>query len=84
MQRALACYERAQEKTTEKAELLLALARVHHELGNFETAEQSYDKLKQVSPELAGRFAYPGLKGEEAALAAEKIHAKEKVIWDVE
>ena len=48
---------------------------------NYGTVRKQYDKLKKLDPELASRFAYLDLKGDEAVRAAEAAKIKEAVVW---
>ncbi len=84
MTKALSYYERAQRRSPNNAKVLLAVARVHHELENYGMTRQSYGKLKEIDPDLATQFAYLDLRGEEAVRAAEISKIKEIVIWDEE
>ena len=77
-------YEQAEELSPENAKVLLSIARINHELENYGTARAAYQKLQAVDPELAQRFAYLGLRGEEAARAADVAEVKGVMIWDEE
>ncbi len=60
------------------------MARAGHELENYGTVRESYEKLKLLDPELAERFACLELRGEEASRAAEINEVTEVVVWDEE
>ena len=64
--------------------MLLSIARINHELENYGTARAAYQKLQSIDPELAQRFAYLGLRGEEAARAADAAGVKGEMVWDEE
>jgi len=81
---ALKYYERAVKKEPDNPKALLSVARAGHELENYGTVSESYDKLKTIDPGLAERFAYLDLRGDEAARAAEVSEVMEVVVWDEE
>jgi len=83
-QRALDFFQRASRQEPGNELVLLGLAKVNHEMENFGSTKAAYTKLKEVNPDLAARFAYLGLKGEEATRAAEASRAKETMVWDEE
>lgn len=64
-------YGRALNTQPDNPTILLALARANHALENYGAVKKYYGKLKELDPDLAGRFAYLDLKGEEAVRAAE-------------
>jgi hypothetical protein len=82
MREALGYFQRAYEKEPDNPRVLLCIARTNHELENYGEAKVAYNTLKALDPELANRFAYLDLRGEEAARAAEISQAKEVVIWE--
>jgi tetratricopeptide (TPR) repeat protein len=77
-------YDRASALSPDNPKVLLAVARVDHELENYGTARQAYAKLKELSPELADRFAYLDLRGSQAARAADAAQLKGVVLWEEE
>ncbi len=79
---ALEYYERALVIEPDNPKVLLSIARAGHELENYETVRDSYDKLKLIDPALAMRFSYLDLRGDEAARAAEVSEITEVVVWD--
>jgi tetratricopeptide (TPR) repeat protein len=81
---ALKYYQRASIKEPDNPKVLLSIARAGHELENYGTVRESYEKLTLLDPELAERFAYLELRGEEAARAAEISEVMEVVVWDEE
>jgi len=78
---ALKYYERAVEKEPENPKALLSVSRAAHELENYGTVREAYDKLKTIDPGLAERFSYLDLRGDEAARAAEVSEITEVVVW---
>ena len=48
------------------------------------TAQKAYSKLKEIDPELAGRFAYLDFRGDESARASDIEIIKETVLWEEE
>ncbi|MEA1911527.1 MAG: tetratricopeptide repeat protein, partial [Spirochaetota bacterium] len=81
---ALQYYERAVEKDPDNPKALLSVARAAHELENYGTVRESFEKLKTIDSGLAERFAYLDLRGDEAARAAEVSEITEVVVWDEE
>ena len=81
---ALEYYQRAFIKEPDNPKVLLSIARASHELENYGTVGEFYEKLKLLDPELAEQFAYLGLRGEEASRAAEISEVTEVVVWDEE
>jgi tetratricopeptide (TPR) repeat protein len=77
-------YKRAQAVAPDNPTVLLGIARVDHELENYGTARQAYEKLKTLAPELAERFSYLALRGEEAGRAADVSGVKGIVVWNDE
>ncbi|MEW5816631.1 MAG: tetratricopeptide repeat protein [Spirochaetota bacterium] len=84
MDKALGYYERAYKKEPENPNVLLCMARVNHELENYGLVKRTYEELKRKDPDLALRFAYLDLRGEEASRAAEISQAKEVMLWQEE
>ncbi len=82
--KALQFYERAYRKDPENAHVLLALARVNHDLENYGQVKQMYGQLKMVDPDLASSYAYLDLRGEEATRAADLSEVKERIEWVAE
>jgi tetratricopeptide (TPR) repeat protein len=81
---ALSWYERVLETKSTNRKALLGSARCNHELENYGTVRDAYQKLKGLDPDLAQRFAYLDLKGEEGNRAADALGLKELVIWEEE
>ena len=79
--KAMTYYERASRNDPDNPKAVLCVARVNHEMENYGTVRKQYDKLKKLDPELASRFAYLDLKGDEAVRAAEAAKIKEAVVW---
>ena len=82
--KALSFYERALDRNKRSATALLGLARCHHELENYGFVSSTYKQLQEADPNLAGRFAYLDLKGEEATRAADAAGIRETVVWEEE
>jgi len=81
MRESLVFYERAYRHEPDNPKALLSLARANHELENYGTVKEAYEKLKVIEPDLAMRFAYLDLRGEEAARAASIADVREMVLW---
>ena len=84
MKEALEYYQRASNVEPDNPKVLLSIARTSHELENYGTVRETYEKLKLLDPELAERFSYLDLRGEEASRAAEINEVMEVVVWDEE
>ncbi len=67
---ALDFIERAASFAPDDADVILAIARVHHALENYGTVRQALERLRAVAPDLAHQFAHLNLRGEEATRAA--------------
>ena len=81
---SLEFYERAERISPDNPKVLLAVARVHHNLENFGSVQDAYGRLKEIDPGLAARFSYLDLRGEEATRAAEIGQVTGVVVWDEE
>lgn len=81
---ALLSFERVLEIDDSNKMALLGVSRCHHELQNYGLVGKTYDKLKSISPDLATRFAYLDLKGDEAGRAASAAGVKKLVLWEEE
>jgi tetratricopeptide (TPR) repeat protein len=80
--KALDYYNRAYAKDPENPRVLLAVARVNHDLENYFAAKKFYAELKARDPDLALQFAYLDMKGEEATRAAEVSGVGGTVVWE--
>ena len=81
LDKALEMLNRAARKEPDNPYVLLGIARINHEEENYGAVRRSYDRLKQVNSELAGRFAYLDLRGDEATRAADVSGVKEEMVW---
>jgi tetratricopeptide (TPR) repeat protein len=79
--KALGFYQRAQKKEPANPAVLLGIARVNHDLENYGEARAAFAQLKDVDSDLAERFAYIDLRGEEASRAAAASQAKGEMLW---
>lgn len=79
--KALDFYNRAYKKDPNNPTVLLCVARVNHALENYSIAKKAYADLQVKDPELAQRFAYLDLRGEEATRAADANGVRKVVIW---
>jgi tetratricopeptide (TPR) repeat protein len=77
-------YLKAQEQSPNNAKVLLAVARVDHDLENYGTAKAAYKQLQEIDPGLAARFSYLDLRGNEAQRAADIAQVKGVVLWEEE
>ncbi len=78
---ALAYFERAYKIEPKNSLAILALARCNHDTENYGLVKKLYAELSALNPDLAKKFAYLDLKGEEAARAVDTSKAKELVEW---
>ncbi len=81
---ALSYYERVLDEDKRNKTALLGAARCHHELQNYGLVGHTYNELKSIDPDMASRFAYLDLKGEEAGRAADAAGIREVVLWEEE
>jgi tetratricopeptide (TPR) repeat protein len=81
-EKALVYYNRAYAKDPENPRVLLQVARVNHDLENYDTVKKLYADLKARDPDLAQRFAYLDLKGEDATRAANIAGLIGVVVWE--
>jgi Tfp pilus assembly protein PilF len=77
-------YQRALSEDPDNPKVILAAARVNHELENYGTVRNMYAKLKKLDNDLAEQFAYLDLRGEEASRAADISGLKEMILWEEE
>ncbi len=81
---ALDMYNRVLEQDGENRAALLGVARCNHELENYGFVRQAYEKIQKIDPELAERYAYLDMKGEDAARASDAAGLKHTVLWEDE
>jgi formylglycine-generating enzyme required for sulfatase activity/tetratricopeptide (TPR) repeat protein len=81
MEQAQAYYQRAFIEKPEDPEVLLAVARVNHELENYGIVRNIYQKLKSISVGLSAKYKYLELRGDEATRAAEVAGVQDQVLW---
>ena len=80
--KALDYYNRAYAKDPENPKVMLAVAKVNHDLENYFAVKNLYAELKVRDPDLALQFAYLDLKGEEATRAADAAGVNGVVVWE--
>lgn len=81
LQAAARYYDQALDLEPDDPNVLLSLARVNHQMENYGTATRSYERVKELDPSLAGRFAYLGMQGDDAARAAEAGGLSATMLW---
>jgi tetratricopeptide (TPR) repeat protein len=81
---ALLYFERAHSVNPTSANVLLCLARTHYQLELYEKTREYYTRLKEVEPDLAGRFAYLVVRTKEELRAQEFISFGRDVLWEEE
>ncbi len=77
-------YQRVLNIDTNNKSALLGVSRCNHELENYGMVAKTYQKLKEIDPDLASRFAYLDLRGEEANRAADAAGMRDIVLWEEE
>jgi len=77
-------YLRAYRNDPDNPVILVGLAKVAHGLEEYGEAGDKYNRLKNVSPETAERFAYLDTQGTGAARAADMGREGEVIIWEEE
>jgi tetratricopeptide (TPR) repeat protein len=78
---ALDYYTRAQAIDPDDQLVLLSLARVNYELGDFAAVRQLYDRLEQLNGLLASRFSYLGRTDESGKPRRTRDRAQQLLIW---
>lgn len=77
---ALAWYRRAYKVEPGASTVLLGLARVYHDRENYDEVRTWYGRLAEVDPQLAERYAYLGLRGEQTTRSAD-MRVAEELAW---
>ncbi|RLD33981.1 MAG: hypothetical protein DRI73_04585, partial [Bacteroidetes bacterium] len=77
-------YQRVIDIDVNNKAALLGVSRCNHELENYGLVSKTYQRLKAIDPNLAMRFAYLDLRGEEATRAADAAGMRETVLWEEE
>jgi transglutaminase-like putative cysteine protease len=81
LENAAEMYDRAYKKAPANTTVILCVARVNHAQENYTLARKSFVELQTRDPQLAGKFAYLGLRGEEATRAADAAQVRGIVVW---
>jgi tetratricopeptide (TPR) repeat protein len=84
LEQAREYYRRAYRLAPDNPTILVSLAKVAHDLEEYGEADETYSKLKAVSPELAQRFDYLAMQGSGSARAADMSLQREVVLWEEE
>lgn len=77
-------YQRVIDIDDNNKTALLGVARCNHEMENYGLVSKTYQKLKEIDPDMAMRFAYLDLRGEEATRAADAAGMRNVVLWEEE
>ncbi len=77
-------YQRVLNIDANNKSALLGVSRCNHEMENYGLVGKTYQKLKAIDPDLAMRFAYLDLRGEEATRAADAAGMRKVVLWEEE
>ena len=75
-------YERAQRTNGNHPSVLLALARVHHELENYGIVRTAYEKLRTVKPTLAADYSYLASRGQAGGRALSSSEVFSRMHWE--
>lgn len=81
---ALVFYQRVIDMDADNKPALLGVSRCNHELENYGLVGKTYKRLKELDPDLARRFAYLDLRGDEASRAADAAGMGSLVLWEEE
>ena len=81
-EKALDYYNRALSRDPENPRVLLAVARASHDLEDYPRVKKVYAELQTRDPDLAARFAYLGMKGQESTRAADIAGVNGVVVWE--
>lgn len=81
---ALLYFERAYMVNPTSANVLLCLARTHYQLELYDKTREYYTRLKEVAPDLAGRFSYLVVRTKEELRAQEFVSFGRDVLWEEE
>ena len=68
---ALSYYQQALALQPNNENVVLAVARTSHQLGNYGDAKKQYERLATLNPTLAGQYGYLAQQDQEAGRAAE-------------
>ncbi|MDA3955432.1 hypothetical protein [Oceanispirochaeta sp.] len=83
-EKSLIWYEKVLSTDSRNKKALLGSARCNHELENYGTVKKAYQELKSIDSELAQRFAYLDLRGDEGQRAADATGLRDVVLWEEE
>jgi hypothetical protein len=78
---ALDHFEQAEDLDPDNPAIVLAVARIHHELENYGFSARSYERLQQLSPDLALQFEYLAFRGSDASRASDVAQMQSIIIW---
>ena len=84
MDMALNLYGQARSVQPENPKVLLSIARASYELNDFESAKESYRKMKKIDPNLAVQYAYIEIGSEDSVRASDRSGMKDAIIWEEE
>ena len=83
MDEARGYYERAYSRQRDNAKILLALAKVQFETGDYKAVADHYARLEILDSDLAARFSYLKLDtGDSTARASEARRMKGEMVWE--
>lgn len=74
-------YNRAYARDPDDATVLLCVARVNQALENYSIAKQAFAQLQKKDPDLASKYSFINMRGEEATRAADRSGLRTVVPW---
>ena len=78
---ALTYFEKAYDIEPANSRVVLSIARANHRLENYGTVKKYFNKLVSLDSDLASKFSYLRIRGEEATRAAEAGALNIDVMW---
>ena len=81
MTKAKVLYDKAAAGDPDNPDALLCIARVNHELENYDVVRVAFQKLKVLEPELAAKYSYLDLGADDATRAANRAGVGNVVEW---
>jgi len=82
LSKALSYYGQVEKLKPDSTSMLVQLARIYNDMGDFTSSELYYKKLKSRNPELAAHYAYLDLSQPGSGRASKQSSGKEVMVWD--
>jgi tetratricopeptide (TPR) repeat protein len=77
-------YQQANGLDPDNPHVLLAVAKVDQQLKNYDEMNQKYQKLKELDPSLAEKYAYLGEGNQTGSRAADVANERLAVLWETQ